>query len=132
VLRVEYDVPEVLPEIAVEFALSPDYLQLLRCGSSILTPFERGVSRGCMTYTTSVWVRPEACSLSRWAAPYRAQVGHGRTYRLSIGERRFGISIGVDRLPLLQEHGARVLRLPQPHPRPSLVAIPASAQEVSG
>jgi hypothetical protein len=131
-LRVEYDVPEALSEIEIEFALSPDYLQLLRCGSSILTPFERGASRGCMTYTTSVWVRPEGCSSARWAAPYRAQVGHGRTYRLALGESRFGISIGVDRLPLLREHGARVLRLPQPKPRPALIAIPASAQEVSG
>jgi hypothetical protein len=111
VLRVEYDAPQRLAEIGVEFALSPDYLQLLRCGSSILTPFEHGATRGCMTYTTSVWVRPEGRPVHRWVAPYRQQVGHGRTYRLATGERHFGLSIGVDRLHLLRHHRAADLRL---------------------
>jgi hypothetical protein len=111
VLRVEYDAPERLTEVGVEFALSPDYLQLLRCGSSILTPFERGATRGCMTYTTSVWVRPEGCPIHQWVAPYRAQVGHGHTYRLAVRERHFGLSIGVDRLHLLRHHRAADLRL---------------------
>ena len=109
-LRVNYELPSCLTGVSVEFALSPDYCQLLRCGSSILSPYERADARGAMTSTTTVWIRPEFSEHHRWTAPYREKIGHARTLRVSFDEPRFGVTIGVERTASLTEHQAAQVR----------------------
>lgn len=116
VLRIEYELPSCLEGVGVEFALSPDYEKLLRCGSAILSTYEGHDARGAMTNTTAVWVRPEFSAHHRWAEPYRETIGHARTLRLAFEDRHFGISIGVERVACLPEPQVaqpRVVPLPQ-------------------
>jgi hypothetical protein len=97
IMRVEYKLPENLSGLDVEFGLSPDYLKLLRRGRSILEPYELNGARGWGTASVAVWIRPADCIASTWAKPYQAEFGHGCALRLSVKERNFGVSIGIDR-----------------------------------
>jgi hypothetical protein len=96
VLTVGYTLPETLSSISVEFGLSPDYLNLLRRGRSILRPYAPAGVCGWTTETTAVWVKPEHGSGFQWTRPCQEEFGHGRTIRLSVAERQFGVSIGVE------------------------------------
>jgi hypothetical protein len=131
VIRVDYDVPSSLDRLGVEFALSPDYFQLLRCGSSILTPYERGEARGCMSFTTAVWVKPEFCATHEWTAPYQENMGHGRALRLSVGQRRFAVSIGVEQTASLRQMRALQLRLPYARSAAQAAVVAAAEQEAT-
>ena len=95
-LRVAYSLPENLSELSVEFGLSPDYLNLLRRGRSILRSHARAGARGWATETVAVWVKPEHCTSFQWTKPYQDEFGHGRAIRLSVAGRQFGVSIGVE------------------------------------
>ena len=101
-MRVEYRLPENLSGLDVEFGLSPDYLQLLRKGCSILTPHERNGARGWGTDSVAVWVKPAHCIVCRWAKPYQPEFGHGRALRLSVKGKYFQISIGIERLAKIE------------------------------
>ena len=96
VLTVDYTLPATLPGISVEFGSSPDYLNLLRRGRSILRSYDCAGVRGWTTETTAVWVKPEDCTSFQWTKPYQEEFGHGRAIRLSVAERQFGVSIGVE------------------------------------
>lgn len=96
-LGVEYSLPKNLSGLSVEFGLSPDYLQLLRRGRSILRPHNRDGARGWSTDRVAVWVKPAHCVASRWEQPYQEEIGHGSTLRLSVTGRHFGVLIGIER-----------------------------------
>jgi hypothetical protein len=97
-LHVEYSLPETLRALDVEFGLSPDYLELLRRGRSILKSHERYGTRGWRTDSVAVWVKPAHCVASRWTRPYQRELGHGCALRLSVEGRQFGVVIGVERM----------------------------------
>jgi starch synthase len=97
-LEVRYAVPESVQEIAVGFAFSPDYLNLLRYGRALLTPFEEGRSYGWSANSTTVWVREEEGGRLLWSRPFHDDAGHKACLRLSTSNREFTISIGVSRL----------------------------------
>ena len=96
--RVEYSLPETLRALDVEFGLSPDYLELLKKGRSILKPHDRSGSRGWSTDNVAVWVKPANCAASRWTTPYQQEFGHGCALRLSTDARQFGVAIGVEKM----------------------------------
>jgi hypothetical protein len=96
VLTVDYTLPAALSGISVEFGLSPDYLNLLRRGRSILKSYDCAGVRGWTTETTAVWVKPEHCTSFQWSKPSQEEFGHGRAIRLSVAERQFRVSVGVE------------------------------------
>lgn len=98
VIRVDYDLPDNLDGLDVEFGLSPDYLNLLRKGCSLLKPQGRDGARGWGTDRVAVWVKPAHGIAARWTKPYQRIFGHGRALRLSVKGRHFGVMIGVERL----------------------------------
>jgi hypothetical protein len=96
-IEVSYSLPESLPEISIDFALSPDYLNLLRLGRSCLKPFEIGQGRGWCVDSTAVWVREEENSALVWHEPSSSEGGHKATLRVTTSNRIFSLSIGVTR-----------------------------------
>ncbi len=97
-LQVCYELPERLEAISVDFAFSPDYLNLLRYGCALLTPFEESGSRGWSANSTAVWVREEEGSSLSWSRPFPENFGHKASLRLSTCAREFTMSIGVSRI----------------------------------
>jgi len=96
-LQVGYVVPESLTVISVSFALSPDYLNLLRYGRARLAPFNEGAARGWSFNHTAVWVREDQGGPLSWSRPFPDDPGHKACYRLSTSNKQFAISIGVSR-----------------------------------
>jgi hypothetical protein len=93
-LGVEYSVPDAIEHLSTEFALSPDYLELLRCGSTCLEPVEQdGNSRGCRTGMISVFVRLNGAD---WEHPYQDRCGHACMFRAGTSRRGCRIEITVD------------------------------------
>jgi Glycosyl hydrolase family 57 len=97
-LEVCYALPESVEAISVDFALSPDYLNLLRYGRAVLVPFEEGRSRGWSANSTAVWVREEEGGPLSWSRPFPDEAGHKASLRISTFNRKFTISIGVSRI----------------------------------
>jgi hypothetical protein len=97
-LEVHYAVPESIGVLSVDFALSPDYLNLLRYGRALLTPFEEGRARGWSANSTAVWVREEQGGPLSWSRPFPDDTGHKASLRLSTFHKEFTISIGVTKL----------------------------------
>jgi len=96
-IQVSYALPETVPTISVDFALSPDYLNLLRHGRALLRPFMSGHARGWSANSTAVWVREEDDASLSWCEPYPDEAGHKATYRVTTSRRNFSVSIGVTR-----------------------------------
>lgn len=96
-LQVCYEIPEAVGGISVDFALSPDYLSLLRFGRALLSPFEEGRTIGWRTNSTAVWVREDGGGPLSWSRPYPNEGGHKASLRLSTFNTNFTISIGVSR-----------------------------------
>jgi hypothetical protein len=94
-LEVRYTLPESVQAISVDFALSPDYLNLLRYGRALLTPFEKEGARGWSANSTAVWVREEEGAALSWSQPYPDNNGHKACLRISTFNKEFAISIGV-------------------------------------
>ena len=97
-LQVDYAIPQCVPGISVDFAFSPDYLNLLRYGRALLTPFEESGARGWSANSIAVWVREEGNGDLSWSGPFPEHTGHKASLRLSTCNRKFTISIGVTRL----------------------------------
>jgi hypothetical protein len=97
-LHVRYAVPESVQAISVDFALSPDYLNLLRYGRALLTPFEKDGLRGWSANSTAIWVREEEGGPLSWSLPFPDNTGHKASQRISTLNKRFAISIGVTKL----------------------------------
>jgi hypothetical protein len=97
-LAVCYAVPESVGAISVDFALSPDYLNLLRYGRALLNPFEKGGLRGWSANSTAVWVREEEGGPLSWSLPFPDNTGHKASLRISTFNKKFAISIGVTKI----------------------------------
>jgi hypothetical protein len=96
-LRVEYKLPDSLRGIDIEFGLSPDYLNLLRYGRSLVRDQARDEgSRGYSAGDVTVWVRRDRQGDNAWTRPYQNVFGHGRSLRLSSKDKHFSLMIGVD------------------------------------
>jgi hypothetical protein len=96
-IEVCYSLPEPLETISVDFAFSPDYLNLLRHGRALLKPFVRGQARGWSANSTAVWVREEEGASLLWYEPFTDEAGHKATFRVTTSNRNFSLSIGVTR-----------------------------------
>lgn len=96
-LGISYSIPESVGEISIGFAFSPDYLSLLRYGSSRLRLFTNGTKRGCTVNSTTVWVRAEDGAPIAWREPHPQEGGHKATWQASVSSRAFSLSIGVSR-----------------------------------
>jgi hypothetical protein len=96
-IEARYSLPESLEGISIDFALSPDYLNLLRHGRALLKPFVNGEARGWSASSTSVWVRAEDGSAFSWREPFPDEGGHKATFRLTTSDKCFSVSIGVSR-----------------------------------
>ena len=90
-----YEVPESLDHIETEYALSPDYLQLLRKGTRSLEPVINAGARGCCAGEVQVWITPKGSM--KFAKPYQERCGHACVLRLSGAARELGVEIGVVR-----------------------------------
>jgi hypothetical protein len=98
-LEVRYALPESITAISVDFAFSPDYLNLLRYGRGLLTPFESEGCRGWSANSTAVWVREDQGGRLSWSWPFSDNTGHKACLRLStFSGKEFAISIGVSRI----------------------------------
>lgn len=98
-LEVRYALPESVKAISVDFAFSPDYLNLLRYGRGLLTPFESEGCRGWSANSTAVWVREDQGGRLSWSWPFSDNTGHKACLRLStFFGKEFVISIGVSRI----------------------------------
>jgi hypothetical protein len=92
VLAVEYSLPAEAPRLSTEFGLSPDYLELLRCGSGCLEPIGADNARGFRNGPVSVCVRLYGAG---WATPYQERFGHGCMLRAGSAQRSFRIEVVV-------------------------------------
>jgi hypothetical protein len=92
-LEVRYSIPAALEKIATEIALSPDYLQLLRCGAICLESLKDGPVRSYKAGTVSVWVN--AGGSLQYEEPFQPRCGHGCVVRIGSTDREFGFEIGV-------------------------------------
>lgn len=94
-LEVTYALTEQPRQTSVDFALSPDYLCLLRNGRRGVTPLEDGRTRGWQNGPSQVWVRvPEGADV-RWDVPPRSFCSHGLLLRATSFSPRFGLELGV-------------------------------------
>lgn len=96
-IEVCYSLPETLEAISIDFALAPDYLNLLRHGRALMKPFGNGRARGWSANSTAVWVRAEGGASLLWCEPFPHEGGHKATFRVTTSNRRFSLSIGVTR-----------------------------------
>lgn len=95
-LSVEYALPPAVPQLSTEFALSPDYLRLLRCGSGCLEAVDDGPLRGYRNNGVAVSVRLHGAS---WEAPYQPRCGHACMLRAGGAAPGFRIDLSLE--PLL-------------------------------
>jgi hypothetical protein len=91
-LSVEYSLPPGVPHLSTEFGLSPDYLELLRCGSACLEPVGNGHVRGFRNGAVAVCVRLHG---AQWEQPYQKRFGHGCMLRAGSGSGSFCIEVAV-------------------------------------
>ena len=96
-IEVCYVLPELLDAISVDFALSPDYLNLLRHGRELLKPVVIPEGRGWGANSTAVWIREEKDACLSWCEPFPNEAGHKATFRATSSRRNFSVSIGVNR-----------------------------------
>jgi starch synthase len=96
-LQIDYTLPEKLRALTVEFALSPDYLSLLRYGSKVMKACSQDGSRGWSALGTTVRVKPERCKSYTWSTPYREDFGHKASLRLAAAGPQFRVWIELER-----------------------------------
>jgi hypothetical protein len=96
-IRVTYELPKRMKGLSTEFAFSPDYLKLLRCGSLCAESWREAGAQGCRTGSVAVWVRPAGDGIE-WETPYQPRCGHAFMLRAGSKARRFQIELGVTEL----------------------------------
>jgi len=92
-LCVTYSLPASLDNLSVECGLSPDYLSLLRHGSTIMTPLKAEGARGYSTRGISVALEPD--THAAWEEPLQDWIGHGRTLRVACPRPEFQLRLRV-------------------------------------
>jgi hypothetical protein len=111
VLAVHYGLPRGLRRIAVECALSPDYLQLLRGGFDAVEPYSEGSARGFSCRGLAVWIEPVG---ARFTEPVQSRCGHGCMMAVESSARSFEIRLGVTDLGSDSGREPRALELAEP------------------
>jgi hypothetical protein len=96
-LRVDYTLPENLRAITLELGISPDYLNLLRHGRSLLRKTEEQDVTTWSAGETAVWIKVEDADPWQWSMSHHNEVAHVSTCRLAVSQRQFRLSIGVAR-----------------------------------
>lgn len=91
-LTVAYRLPETLDRLSVECALSPDYLQLLRRGSTELVC----TTNGCAMGQVQIVLEPSPGAAFEPAPQCAA---HARTFRIASSQRDFQVTLRVEQLP---------------------------------
>ena len=93
-IAVHYELPAGLSPPTIEFGFSPDYLSLLRKGSSVMGALEDPSNVGYTCHDVSVWLSLEGLQLDdRCQTAYR-EFGHGRAVRLTPTGREFTLRLG--------------------------------------
>jgi starch synthase len=92
-IQVRYHMPPALLSLETEFALSPDYLQLLRSGTLSLETIADGEVRGCRAGGVTVWVSPKTAAA--YAVPYQERCGHASILRLRGDGPEICLELGV-------------------------------------
>ncbi|MDC0742362.1 hypothetical protein [Polyangium mundeleinium] len=97
-LGVSYELPREPERFGIEFALSPDYLALLRAGRS-LRPVQSRTARGWRVGSTVVWAHIPDGEPVLWDVPARPSCGHGMRLRVTAYRPTFRLALGVGALP---------------------------------
>lgn len=101
------DVSYVLPRasdrrgserLGVDFALSPDYLSLLREGRRVV-PVRRGAARGWRNRATRAWAHIPDGEPVVWDHALNSVCGHGMLLRAAAHGPSFRLSLGVGAMP---------------------------------
>lgn len=84
-IEVRYDIPAACGRVGVEFALSPDYLHLIRQGEGALQPIPEDIPGRCgyLAGDTAVWIHLAAGQPAAWDRPIQPVCGHAGLVRLS-------------------------------------------------
>jgi hypothetical protein len=95
-LEVVYDLPTQVDSLAVECALSPDYLLLLRGGRANLerVPITGADVRAFRAGQTTAWLRLTAGDPVIWDRPEQPKCGHAVVVRVLGYGRRFQLDLG--------------------------------------
>jgi hypothetical protein len=91
-LIVNYTLPDGLNGLGIECGFSPDYLNLLRRGRSIMQPSNTGPCRGFRAGNGAVLVHKNG-SRVEWTKPSHEEFGHGARVALYGVDRQFTLSI---------------------------------------
>ena len=83
------------PAFGVEWALSPDYLTLLREGRGAMRPLGEGRRRGCRAGLAEVWVELPDGEAIAWDPKPAPGCGHGLVLRATASGPRFRVRLGV-------------------------------------
>jgi starch synthase len=106
-LIVTYTLPESLPGLGIECGFSPDYLNLLRYGRSIMQHSETASCRGFHTREAAVFVHKNGGQVE-WAASSCEEFGHGARITLYARDRQFSLSIEAIAQPEQESHATFV------------------------
>jgi hypothetical protein len=93
-LFVRYGLPLQTASLRIDCGLSPDYLRLLRNGSSDLKRFQTPRMRGWRSQRVAVWLKP-LHGLTWDESIEREDFGHGRLVRLCTTEQESAVALGV-------------------------------------
>jgi hypothetical protein len=103
-LIVTYTLPDGLKGVGIECGFSPDYLNLLRYGRSIMQRSETASCRGFSTSEAAVLLHKNGGHVE-WTKASSGEFGHGARITLYARERQFTLSIeAIAQLDLQPEH----------------------------
>ncbi len=102
-LEVEYRLPFTPERFSVEFALSPNYLDLLRQGRRGVRALRRGLARGWRNGECQVWVQLLADQPALWDIPNSPECGHGLLLRVTAYGPVMRLRLGVGGLPQVRQ-----------------------------
>jgi hypothetical protein len=106
-LIVTYTLPDGLNGLGIECGLSPDYLNLLRYGRSIMQRSETASCRGFHTGEAAVFVHKNGGHVE-WTKTSSEEFGHGARIAIYAADRQFTLSIEaiaqLDIQPELESH----------------------------
>jgi hypothetical protein len=101
---VTYTLPDGLNGLGIECGLSPDYLNLLRYGRSIMQHSDTGSCRGFRAGEAAVFVHKNGGQVE-WTRTSPEEFGHGARITLYAVDRQFTLSIeAIAQLDLQPEH----------------------------
>lgn len=94
VLGASYHLPDVPERFLVDFALSPDYLSLLRQGRAAVRPMGINGTRGWRSGPSAVWLRLPGNQPVLWDRPL-PDCGHAFMLRVAAWRASFSFELGL-------------------------------------